>query len=84
MKLKDLKKYLDNMSNEELDQELIYNSDNYCMYGKVINLKKAKENLCYAGEDDSAQSYTREQLINDCYNNSLKRIKILSEIDRHN
>lgn len=67
MKLKDLKKKLDKMSKEELEQELIYNSENYSMSGRVTGLKKARVNLYYTGEDDPAQVYTKKQLKDDGY-----------------
>lgn len=62
MKLKDFKKILDKMSKEELEEELIYNSDEYCMSGRVKKFKKAVTNLYYTGEDDPAQLYTKTQL----------------------
>lgn len=62
MKLKDFKKVLDKMTKEELDQELIYNSEEYSISGNVSKLVKAKQNLYYTGEDDPAQLYTLKEL----------------------
>lgn len=67
MKLKDFKKILDKMSKDELEQELIYNSEEYSMSGTVQSLKKAKQNFYYTGEDDPAQLYTLKQLKEDGY-----------------
>jgi hypothetical protein len=65
MKLKDLKKQLDKLSKEQLEQELSYNSEEFCISGIVKQLKRAKGNLYYTGEDDPAQLYTRKQLVDE-------------------
>lgn len=65
IKLKDLKKILDKMNPEELENYLLYNSEEYSVSGKVSKFKKAKQNLYYTGEDDPAQLYTLKQLKED-------------------
>lgn len=67
MKLKDLKKIIDKMSKEELEQPLIYNSDDLCISGKVSALKKARVDFYYTGEDDPSQLYTKKQLLEEGY-----------------
>ena len=65
MKLKELKKALDNLTPEQLEKELIYNSEDLSISGQVKAFKKAKANLYYTGEDDPAQLYTKNQLLED-------------------
>lgn len=67
MKLKDLKRIINKMTPEQLEQKLLYNSENYSMSGPVTGIKRAKGNLYYTGEDDPAQLYTRKQLTEDGY-----------------
>ena len=69
MKLKDFKKVLDKMTKEELEQELIYNSEENSISGTVSKLVKAKQNLYYTGEDDPAQIYTLKELKDEGYDN---------------
>lgn len=61
-KLKDLKKALDKMTKEQLNQPILYSSENLCLSGVVIGIGKAKANLYYTGEDDPAELYTMKQL----------------------
>lgn len=65
MKLKDLKKWINSLTQEQLEQPLIYNSDEYSISGRVNKIEKAKQNLYYTGEDDPAQLYTLKQLKED-------------------
>lgn len=67
MKLKDLKKKLDKMSKEELEQSLAYNSEEYSISGGVSDFKKASSNLYWTGDDDPSKLYTRTQLIEEGY-----------------
>lgn len=67
MKLIDFKIWVNNLRNEELEQHLLYNSDEYSISGKISKIEKAKENLYYTGEDDPAQLYTLKQLEEDDY-----------------
>lgn len=62
MKLKDLKKWVNNLTEQQLDQELLYNSEEFGLSGKVEKIEKAKQNLYYTGEDDPAQLYTLKEL----------------------
>jgi hypothetical protein len=67
MKLKDLKKWVNSLSDVQLEQYLLYNSDEYSISGKVNKIEKAKTNLYYTGEDDPAQLYTLKQLKDEGY-----------------
>jgi len=62
LKLKDLKKALDKMTKEQLEQGIVYSSDNLCQSGTVTGFGRAKANLYYTGEDDPAELYTMKQL----------------------
>lgn len=61
--LKDLKKLLDKLSPEELEQPLLYNSEEQSLSGVVANVRKVKHDLYYLGDDDPAPLYTKRQLI---------------------
>lgn len=67
LKLKDLKKALDKMSKEELNQPITYNSDRYGLSGEILKIGKARANLYYTGEDDPVQLYTKNQLFEKGY-----------------
>ena len=62
LKLKDLKKALDKMTKEQLEQNIVYSSENLCLSGSVISFGMAKANLYYTGDDDPAELYTMKQL----------------------
>jgi hypothetical protein len=62
MKLKALKRILDKMSENELNQNLLYLSDSLSISGVVVKVGKAKANLYYTGEDDPAELKTMKQL----------------------
>ncbi len=61
-KLKDLKKALDKMTEEELNQNIVYSSESLCLSGTVIGFGKAKATLYNTFEDDPAELYTMKQL----------------------
>ena len=61
-KLKDLKKALDKMTKEELNQPILYVSDDLCLSGTVTGIGKAKATLYNTFEDDPAELYTMKQL----------------------
>ena len=65
MKLKDFKKWVNTLTEEELEQPLIYNSEEYSISGKVDKIIKSKQNLYYTDEDDPAELYTLKQLKED-------------------
>ncbi len=67
MKLKDFKKWVNSLTDEQLEQNLLYNSDEYSISGKVNKIEKAKSNLYYTGEDDPAELYTLKQLKEEGY-----------------
>jgi len=62
MKLKDLKKQLDKLTKEQLNQELLYNSKEFSVSGVVKKLIKQRGNLYYDGGDDPATLYTLKEL----------------------
>lgn len=62
MKLKDLKKQLDKLSKEQLEQELLYNSKEYSVSGVVSKITRAKANLYNTHEDDPSTLYTMREL----------------------
>lgn len=63
--LNDLKKLINSLSKEQLQQPLLYMSKEYSISGVVLNVEKAKENLYYTGEDDPSKLYTKKQLLED-------------------
>jgi hypothetical protein len=67
MTLKDFKKWVNNLTEEQLKQPLLYNSEEYSISGQVCKIEKAKANLYYTGEDDPATLYTLKQLKEDGY-----------------
>ena len=62
IKLKDLKKALDKMTKEELNQQIVYVSDDLCLSGTVTGIGKAKATLYNTFDDDPAELYTMKQL----------------------
>jgi hypothetical protein len=67
MKLKDLKKWVNNLTDDQLEQHLLYNSEEYSISGKVNKIEKAKQNLYYTGDDDPAELYTLKQIKEEGY-----------------
>ena len=62
LKLKDLKKALDKMTKEELNQQIVYVSDDLCLSGTVTGIGKAKATLYNTFDYDPAELYTMKQL----------------------
>ena len=62
LKLKDLKKALDKMTKEELNQQIVYVSDDLCLSGTVTGIGKAKATLYNTFDDDPAELQTMKQL----------------------
>lgn len=62
MKIRDLKKWVNELNEKQLDQELLYNSDDLSISGVVASIEKATENLYFNGEDDPSPLYTKKQL----------------------
>lgn len=58
MKLKEVKKVLDELSKEELEGELFYNSKEFSISGVVQNFGKAKSKMYWTGEGDPVPLYT--------------------------
>lgn len=61
MKLKDLKAWLENLNEEELEKELLYNSMDYGISGTVGEINRTDDNLYYVG-DDPVLLHTQEDL----------------------
>jgi hypothetical protein len=61
MKLKDLKKMLNKLSKEQLEEELLYNSKEFSLSG-VADITRAKANLYTRHEYDPSPLYTMKQL----------------------
>lgn len=61
MKLKDLKSWLDRLTDEELEKELLYNSMDYGISGSVGEINRSDDNLYYVG-DEPVLLHTREDL----------------------
>ncbi len=67
MKLKDLKKWVNSLTDEQLEQDLLYNSEEYSISGTVNKIEKAKQNLYWTGDDDPSELYTLKQLKDEGY-----------------
>jgi hypothetical protein len=61
MKLKDLKGWLDTLSDEELEKELLYNSMDYGISGPVTEINRTDDNLYYVG-DEPVLLHTKKEL----------------------
>jgi len=62
MKLKQLKKILEGLTPDQLNQDLLYNSKTHSVSGVVTGLRKAKANLYVYYDDDPSPLYTKSQL----------------------
>jgi len=51
MKLKELKSWLDRLSDEELEKELLYNSMDYGISGALGEINRSDDNLYYVGDE---------------------------------
>ena len=61
MKLKDLKTWLNSLSDDELEKDLLYNSMDYGISGKVGEITKTDDNLYYVG-DEPVLLHTKREL----------------------
>jgi len=61
MKLKELKLWLNNLSETELEKELLYNSMDYGISGPVAEISKTNDNLYYVG-DEPVLLHTKDEL----------------------
>jgi hypothetical protein len=66
MKLKDVKKKLDKMSKEQLNQQLIVVASNKTLSG-VGDAKIARTNLLWNGDDDPSELRTKAELLDEGY-----------------
>ena len=66
MKLKDLKKKLDNLTKEQLEQDFIIVASQKTLSG-FGEAKVSNANLIYTGDDDPCELVTRQSLIDDGY-----------------
>ena len=64
-KLKDLKNWINQLSEEELEKFLYYNSTEFGLSGVVEKITRIKTNLYYTGEDHPARLYTKKELKED-------------------
>ncbi|NDI98186.1 hypothetical protein GWA97_03775 [Flavobacterium sp. LaA7.5] len=60
MKLKDLKSWLNKLSNDELEKELRYNSMDYGISGTISEIIRSDENLYYVGDEPVIMNSTKE------------------------
>lgn len=67
MTLKELKKWVNTLTEKELNQELVFYSEDYSMSGVIDDIEKNKVDLYYTGEDDPAPLYTEKELLEDGY-----------------
>lgn len=67
MKLKDLKKWVNSLTDEQLEQDLLYYSEEYSISGEVNKIEKAKQNLYWTGDNDPSELYTLKQLKDEGY-----------------
>lgn len=75
MILRQLKQYLEGLSESELDKELGYNSE--YTSGVVIGIRKSETDLYFTGDDDPSRLYTKEQLKeNGCEEEEINRMVI--------
>ena len=64
MKLKDLKKWVNSLTNEQLEQDLLYNSEEYSISGKVHKIEKAKQDLDNLQNSPAAlEKFARERYL---------------------
>ena len=61
MKLKELKSWLEQLPDAELEKELLYNSLDYGISGTVSEINKTDDNLYYVG-DQPVLLHTKEEL----------------------
>jgi hypothetical protein len=61
MKLRDLKTWIDKLSEEELEKELLYNSMDYGISGPLGEITHSDDNLYYVG-DEPVLLHTTEEL----------------------
>ena len=66
MKLKDLKKKLDKLSKEQLEQDFIVIASHKTLSG-FGEAKVSNANLTYTGDDDPCELVTKQSLIDDGY-----------------
>lgn len=62
MKLRQLKKFLDSLPEEKLNEELFYNSTTHFVSGVVLKVKRQPHDLYYNGDDDPAELYSKSAL----------------------
>lgn len=62
MKLRDLKEWVNKLSEDELDKDLMYNSMDYGISGNVNEITKSDDNLYFVG-DDPALLHTKQDLL---------------------
>ena len=61
MNLRDLKQFIDSISESDLDKPFLYNSEEYSVSGEIASIEVVKENLYWSGEDSPTPLYTKKQ-----------------------
>jgi len=67
MKAKDLKKFLDKLSKQDLNKEVFLISKEFSLSIPVKKIKKAPFNLLWDGEDDPSELKSRNAFLEDGY-----------------
>ena len=67
MKLREIKKVLNGLSEEELDNELIYNFKSYSLSGVVDKIIKAEDDMYISGDGDPDPIVTKQSLLDNGY-----------------
>lgn len=79
MKLKDLKRKLNRLSKEQLDQDFIVIAEKRTFSG-MGKARVSNSNLYYTGDDDPSSLYTKTELKEDYYNKEdIENMKIIVE-----
>ncbi len=76
MKLKELKIWLNTLSDAELEKELLYNSMDYGISGPVSEINRSDNNLYYVG-DEPVLLHTKDELKQRGYSeNQISRLNV--------
>lgn len=69
MKLRELKKWINKLNENQLDRELYYNSKDLSISGRVTSVSFSPSDLLNPGDDDPCPLYSRKQLKEQGYSN---------------
>lgn len=62
MTLRELKDWVNNLPEDNLDKPLTYNSEYYCISGFIEKVEIAPEDLYWLGDDDPSDLYSLSEL----------------------